>query len=97
MGENLSGPRCALPRDYPSNTPISGHLESGSLNVEGFGVIPLPLGCTLEVQYPRARGISAICARDHMKTSKIGAIPLCDTISTRYSVMWGGGYLRLGR
>ena len=46
----------------------------------------------MEVRYlPLKRGISAILARDPMKTRQMGAIPpLCNIISKGYCAIWGG-------
>ena len=56
---------CALPRDYLSDTPSPFFEPLPPMDsMRSGGAIP-----------PKLKGISAIPARHHMKTSKMGAIP----------------------
>ena len=96
-------PYCAIPRGYLSDTPLlhamgfvaSQHGQSGALppppppflsvssweSMRSGGAIP---------PSPHKRGISAILARYHMKTTQMGAIPPSAILSRKGIARYGG-------
>ena len=93
LTHSLSGPYCAILRDYLSDTPLLRAMGFLVSQHGQWGAIPPPPSLSVSPLEsmrnggaipPTQRGISAILARYHTKASKKGAIPPPDTISTRY-------------